>query len=209
MTREDFDSIDTWYELEQVARDYGYEDEFEYVYTSEAYEDRVRDHIKDMVDNCDRLNDIKRELDELPDANYYDRYIEDDYDDTWRGTDDDDSVFRDYKESLFDRLDENDEFEQEYEDEDIEPDYEDEDISEEEPEDEELENTGFDLNQVFEVLDSIDCEVAQAEEALSEIENDPELQEAMDEAVCEELEEEMKQAEEAEEESAELEELFA
>ena len=206
MTRAEFESIDGWSELESVASDYGYEDEFDDVYSKEAYEDRVLDEIRDMISDGISLKDLQSNVEEYPDPNYYDRFILDGYG-SWTGTDDDDSTFRDYRDNILERMESNGELDRDYEDDSI-----DEDTSEDEEDEEdeaiyaESNEQGFDLNEVFAVLDEIDCDTAQAQNEPSDTQND--LQTVIEEeAVCVEVEAEDNQ--EKQEMYANLEELFA
>lgn len=213
MTREAFQEIDTWSELEQVAADYDYEDELSDVYTKGSYESYAKDDILEACRSGESLETIKSMIENFPDPIYYDRFIRDYYDGTWRGSDDNDNSFRDYKDTIFGRMEDNDEFDPENEDEDIEPDptlYEDENEEHEvqpepEPEPE---------SDMFEVLNIMN-EVEIPEE---EINIDPftvpravALEEAYEkeaeEAMAEEAERELK-AEEEETGMEALEELF-
>ena len=206
MTREEFQEIDTWSELEQVACDYGYEDEFQSVYSRYGYEDYARNDILEACQNGDSLEDIKRMAEDLPDPTYYDRFIKDDYDGTWKGTDDNDDTFRNYRDCIYERMDDNEEFELENEDEDIEIDehVEDTPVHTEEPEPE----PETDISEVLNIMNEVEIveeesnTVPRAIRALEEA-----YEQEAEEAMAEEAERELK-AEEEETETEALEELF-
>ena len=209
MTREAFQEICTWSELEQVAADYGYEDELQSVYGRYGYESYAMDDVLEACRSGDSLDSIKCMVEDLPDPTYYDRFIRDDYDGTWRGSDDDDDKFRGYKDTIFERMEDNDEFDTRNEDEDIEPDptlYEDDEHEEnEEPEVQPEPEPESDMSEVLNIMNEVEIPEEDANTVPIAVALEEAYEKEAEEAMAEEAEKELK----AEEEEANLEELFA
>ena len=113
MTRQDWiDDITTWYELIDFCNDEGYEDYINDIYSEESRDDYISNDLVDMARNADSWVSLMETLQDIPTG--YDYYRQDDYGE-WFGLDDD-YDFRDRKEEILDRLDE-DEFWDDYDEE--------------------------------------------------------------------------------------------
>lgn len=199
MTQAEFEDITTYYELEKCARDYGYFDQVfpDGLYTRDEFESRVLDDAK----YCDSLSELRSLVDDIP-SDRYDRYIHDDYDGTWRGTDDNDATFDEYKDDLKSYMDDN----QEWEDE---PEEKDEPEEEEEPAAEGEAATDI-MDIIHEIVDNYEIPEEEPEPetpALTE-EQESEFAEELMKAFEEYCTTEVQIKEEPEEEKVNLEELF-
>ena len=103
MTRDDFNHIKNWYELEEFCRDNNLTHCIEDVYDEDSYNGLARDDIQSWIDDGDSIRDICNRLDNYPSG--YDRYILDSYYGEWYGTDDNDDRFDDYKENILSEID--------------------------------------------------------------------------------------------------------
>lgn len=104
MTRDDFvEYVTCWGDLIEFCDDFGCA-YCEDVYDDEGKDDFFNEDLVEMARNANNWQDLKSELDDIPDG--YDYYIRDNYDGSWSGADDYD--FDRYKDDVLEWGDNND-----------------------------------------------------------------------------------------------------
>jgi len=146
MTRQDWiDNITTWYELIDFCNEEGYEDYINDIYSEESRDDYLNYSLVEMARQADSWESLLETLNDIPTG--YDYYRQDDYGD-WVVLDCD-YDFRERKDEVLERLDD-DEFWDDYEEEEEEPAAENEDPDDLIP----VEDEDMDVSELFTACNS-------------------------------------------------------